>query len=136
MPALTALASEHGVSNRAVFLGQVPHERLATYYRAADFTILYSGYEGMSHVLLESLGLGTPVIASDKGGNREVVQHGVNGLLAPYPDPAALVETIRAAFEPRTHGTLNAHARSGLDRFDWTQTVQQTITILEQVAGG
>jgi glycosyltransferase involved in cell wall biosynthesis len=56
---------------------------MALYFRSADYTVLYSGYEGLSHTLLESLLAGTPVIASNKGGNPEVVRHGENGLLVP-----------------------------------------------------
>ena len=68
---------------RVTFLGRVPRETLAIYFRAADYTVLYSGYEGLPHVLLESLQVGTPVIASEKGGNPEVVRHDHNGLTFP-----------------------------------------------------
>jgi glycosyltransferase involved in cell wall biosynthesis len=128
---LHALAETEALTDRVTFLGRVPRKTLAVYYRAADYTALYSGYEGLSHTLLESLLAGTPVIASDKGGNPEVVQHGVNGLLVPYVDPEALAETIRAAFAGDQRTQLAAHTAEGLDRFQWATMVNTTLHLLE-----
>ncbi len=130
---LRALAGSEGLAVRVTFLGRVPRERLALYFRAADYTVLYSGYEGLSHVALESLGAGTPVIASDKGGNPELVTHGVNGLLVPYPDTRALAETLRVAFSGETRARLAAHTGDGLERFAWEALVAQTVAVLEGV---
>jgi len=130
---LRALAGSEGLAVRVTFLGRVPRERLALYFRAADYTVLYSGYEGLSHVALESLGAGTPVIASDKGGNPELVAHGVNGLLVPYPDTRALAETLRVAFSGETRARLAAHTGDGLERFAWEALVAQTVAVLEGV---
>ncbi len=130
---LRALAAAEGAADRVWFLGRVPRDRMPLYFRAADYTALYSGYEGLSHVLLESLLAGTPVIASDKGGNPEVVWHGENGLLVPYPDTGALAETIRAALAGDQCARLAAGARAGLDRFDWDTMVTRTVELLERV---
>ncbi|MEW6578818.1 MAG: glycosyltransferase family 4 protein [Chloroflexota bacterium] len=130
---LRALAAAAAVSDRVTFLGAVPRERLALYLRAADYAVLYSGYEGLSHVLLESLAAGTPVIASDKGGNPELVTHGVNGLLVPYPHPDALAETLRQAFSGEMRAHLAAHTGDGLERFAWGTLVAQTVAVLEGV---
>ncbi|MCC6905933.1 MAG: glycosyltransferase family 4 protein [Anaerolineae bacterium] len=133
-PALEAQAAALNISGRVHFAGYVPHENLPLYYRAADYTLLYSAGEGLSHVLLESLFAGTPLIASDKGGNPEVVQHGVNGLLTPYPDPDALTETIRQAGLPGQREALAAGTSTGLERFRWETLVAQTAALLESFA--
>ena len=130
---LRALAAAAAVSDRVTFLGAVPRERLALFFRAADYTVLYSGYEGLSHVLLESLAAGTPVIASDRGGNPELVAHGVNGLLVPYPQPDALAEALRQAFGGEMRAHLAAHTGDGLDRFAWETLIAQTVAALEGV---
>ncbi|GIV81030.1 MAG: hypothetical protein KatS3mg051_0384 [Anaerolineae bacterium] len=128
---LRSLADEAGVTGRVTFLGRVSRERLTLYFCAADYVALYSGYEGLSHVLLEALAAGTPVIASDKGGNPELVRHGVNGLLVPYPDPDALAATLRDAFSGGTRAHLAAHTGDGLERFAWETLVAQTLAVLE-----
>jgi glycosyltransferase involved in cell wall biosynthesis len=119
-------ADAGGVGGRVVFLGRVAREQMPLYMRAADYTALYSGYEGLSHTLLESLRAGTPVIFSDKGGNPEVVRHGVNGLLVPYVDVGALVETLRGAFQPGRRAALAANSGVGMERFDFMAMVAQT----------
>ncbi len=81
--------------------------------KAADYVALYSGYEGLSHTLLESLRAGTPVIASDKGGNPEVVQHGINGLLVPYVDVEALTAAIARSAASRRARLTGGELRRG-----------------------
>lgn len=130
---LEALAVDLGLQGRVRFAGQVPRGELPTWFRAADYTLLYSGYEGLPHVLLESLAAGTPVIASDRGGNPEVVRHGVNGLLVPHVDVEALAGAIRAAFEPGRRAALAANAPAGLERFAWDELVEQTLAALAAV---
>jgi glycosyltransferase involved in cell wall biosynthesis len=125
-------AAEH-VTDRVIFVGRVAREQLGLYFRAADYTVLYSGYEGLSHTLLESLLAGTPVIASDKGGNPEVVRHNDNGLLVPYINQAALTETIRAALVGDTRARLAAHTGEGLERFAWETLVKTTVGLLESL---
>ncbi len=114
------------LQKRVHFLGRVPHERILLYMRAADYVALYSGYEGLSHTLLESLYVGTPVIASDKGGNPEVVQHEVNGLLVPYVDVDALTATLQQAFSGDTRQTLAANAHLGMERFYFERMIAAT----------
>ncbi|MCA9914138.1 MAG: glycosyltransferase family 4 protein [Anaerolineae bacterium] len=117
---------------RVHFLGQVPREQLAIMMQAADYFALYSGYEGLPHSLLEALRVGTPVIASDKGGNPEVVQHNMNGLLVPYVDIPALTETIEAAFQPGKREALAKNSRIGMERFDFSRMVSETDRVLRR----
>ncbi len=119
------------VADRVAFLGYVPREKLAVYMQAADYFALYSGYEGLSHSLLESLRAGTPVIASDKGGNPEVVKPGINGFLVPYIDVDALTATLIEAFQPGKRATLAASSAAGLEKFDFQTMIDQTAAALE-----
>ena len=130
-PALEALIARLHLEKRVTLLGNVPRERLALWMQAADYVALYSGYEGLSHVLLESLRAGTPVIASDKGGNPEVVRHGVNGLLVPYVDVEALVAALAEAFQPGRRDALAANTHVGMERFDFSTMVAHTAAALE-----
>ena len=129
---LRGVAAAERVTDRVTFLGRVPREQLALYFRAVDYTVVYSGYEGLSHTLLESLLSGTPVIASDKGGNPEVVRHGENGLLAPYANVDALAATLADAFAGDTQARLAAQTSAGLERFAWESLVERTARLLEE----
>ncbi len=135
LAALRARADQRCVADRVEFLGKVSHERLALYMRAADYLVLYSGYEGLSHTILESLLAGTPVIASARGGNPEIVRDGVNGLLVKHPDLDALVAALHRAFEDDLPRKLAAHTSEGLEHFAWPALVNQTPAALTEVAG-
>lgn len=128
-------AQERGVADRVTFLGRIDREQVALYMRAADYVGLYSGYEGLSHVIIESLVAGTPVIASDKGGNPEIVQHNVNGLLVPYDDPHALASALTTAFAPGKRDQLATNTPIGLERFDYDRMVMETVGALEELLG-
>ena len=59
------LAVELGVSERATFLGNVPHALIPLYIRAADVFVLNSEYEGLYHTLLEVQALVAPSRTGD-----------------------------------------------------------------------
>ena len=132
---LQAQAVARQVADRVSFLGKVPLERMPLLMRAADYLVLYSGYEGLSHTLLEALHAGTPVIASARGGNPEVVRDGENGILVPHPNRHALTAAIRRAFADDTPRQLAARTGVGLERFNWAEMVTQTERALLTCAG-
>ena len=82
--------------------------------RAADALALCSGYEGLSHVLLEAMAAGLPVVVSDVGGNRALVHDGYDGLIVPYGDVAATARRSpscwRTASVPRRSDRTPARA--------------------------
>ncbi|MEM7305213.1 MAG: glycosyltransferase family 4 protein [Planctomycetota bacterium] len=88
------LATDLGIADRAHFLGNVPHDLIPTWIRAADVFVLNSEYEGLSHTLLEVSVLGTPAVCTGVCGNPEVVEEGVNGFTVPPKDDAALRAAI------------------------------------------
>ncbi|WP_068699429.1 glycosyltransferase [Paenibacillus yonginensis] len=61
----------------------------------ADAYLMSSKWEGLPMVLLEAGASGLPIVATDAGGNREIVQHGVNGYLSTPSDPTALAGEMR-----------------------------------------
>jgi glycosyltransferase involved in cell wall biosynthesis len=85
---LEAHARRLGLENRVIFTGfrtDVP-ELLSE----AAISVLPSLSEGLSNSLLESMASGVPVIAANVGGNPEIIEHDVSGLLVPVRDSAAL----------------------------------------------
>jgi glycosyltransferase involved in cell wall biosynthesis len=96
--ALEARARELGIADRVHFLGPQPRRRVVELFRAADATILSSSWENFPHTVVEALTVGTPVLAMEAGGIGEVVRDGVNGLLVPPGDTAALAEAVRRYF--------------------------------------
>jgi len=65
----------------------------------AAISVLPSHSEGLSNTLLESMAAGVPTIATDVGGNPELVRPGVNGLLVPVCAPAALAAAMNTILD-------------------------------------
>ena len=72
-----------------------PREEVQELLAAADAVVLSSSWENFPHAAVEALAAGTPVIATGVGGVAEIVEDGVNGLLVPPGDSAALAGAIR-----------------------------------------
>ena len=79
---------ERLAGERVRFLGPLPREDVLRLFRAADASLLSSTWENFPHTVVESLAVGTPVIATAVGGVPEVVKDGENGLLVPPATPA------------------------------------------------
>ena len=87
-------AMERLAPRSARFLGSLPREGVLRLFRAADASLLCSTWENFPHTVVESLAVGTPVIATNVGGVAEVVTDGENGLLVPPGDAEALAAAI------------------------------------------
>lgn len=112
---LQRCALELGIAGSVRFLGDRSdvHELLT----GLDIFALSSVSEGYSVALLEACAAGLPIVATDVGGNHEIVRDGVNGFLVPGRDPksfsAALIGLLQApgrAAEMADAGRLWAHA--------------------------
>ena len=93
--------------DRVRFLGPLPREDVLRLFRAADASLLSSTWENFPHTVVESLAVGTPVIATAVGGVPEVVTDGENGLLVPPGDAE------RARGRHRAASTASAAFASG-----------------------
>ena len=134
---LSDLATRSGVSERVLFLGDVPHEEVAGYLRQADAFVLNSTYEGLPHVVLEAMTAGAPVIATNAGGTGEVVEDEVTGLLVPVGDATALRAAVERLWrEPALGRQLTAEAVRRLQaHFDFDAMVGATEALLAAEAG-
>jgi glycosyltransferase involved in cell wall biosynthesis len=79
---LKTLVHELKLERRVRFLGFMEHEALQELYSITDLVVLpETFYEPLSRLLLESASYGIPLIATDVGGNSEIIEHGKNGYL-------------------------------------------------------
>ena len=90
---LQLVANDSGVGERVHFLGFV--ENVYSYLCSADVFVLSSYFEGMPGALIQAMACGAPCIATDcETGPRELISHGVNGLLIPVGDTIQLTYSI------------------------------------------
>jgi glycosyltransferase involved in cell wall biosynthesis len=93
-PALEAQAAAAGLGKRVTFVDLLPREELFARMRDHHVVVVPSRTEGLGMVALEALALGRPVVASAVGGLPSVVADGVDGILVPVDDPAALAAAL------------------------------------------
>jgi glycosyltransferase involved in cell wall biosynthesis len=90
-PALQLLA-EKNLSDRAWLAGD--RSDIAQFMRYFDIFVLPSIAEGIPNTILEAMATGLPIIATDVGGNPELVSNEINGTLIPASNPEVMAETL------------------------------------------
>jgi phosphatidylinositol alpha-mannosyltransferase len=91
------------------------------------------GGESFGMVLTEAFASGTPVVASDIAGYRDVARDGEDSVLVPVGDAVALGETLRTlAFDPARRSAMAEAARQRADRFAWPNVAREVVEVYEQ----
>lgn len=130
--ALEARARRRGVEAR--FTGFVGRDALSALYGTCACVVLASRRgEGLPNVVLEAMGHARPVVATAVTGVTDLVRDGVNGLLVPPADPAALRRALeRITAEPGLAGRLGAAARATAEEHDWDRVTPRLEALLER----
>jgi glycosyltransferase involved in cell wall biosynthesis len=92
---LKARAQQLGIAGSVMFLGR--RDDVARLLASSDVAVLPSLKEGFSNTILEAMACGTPMVASNVGGNAEVIDQGVNGFLCDLFENSAGQKEVRAA---------------------------------------
>src|SRR5437764_7253212 len=114
-------------------LGKVDDERKRSELERADVLCAPSlGGESFGMVLTEAFASGTPVIASDIAGYRDVVREGVDGILVPRGDAQALAEALRDLYEqPHRRSEMARAATRDVERFAWPRVAAEVMGAYE-----
>lgn len=128
---LTELARTLKVAHRVKFLGKVLRDQGFAYMHASDVFVLNTAYEGFSHVLLEAMIVGVPVITTSVCGNPELVEHQKNGLLFPQGDIAAMKEQIKSVLHDTEFREKLIHGgQRSLPQNAWEKLLRDTLDVL------
>ncbi len=124
-------AREVLTDDRSVLTGALLHDDLLAVLRSADIFILNSSYEGLSHVLIEALSLGVPTIATDAGGNAEVITDSVSGVLVEVGNTDALSKALALMLSDSSmRKRLSARARESAKRFSQNAMLEAVAHVL------
>jgi glycosyltransferase involved in cell wall biosynthesis len=120
-PDYRVLAAQLGVETRVRFMGNVPHDDLPGLFAAADVMALVSESEGLANAWVEALACGTPIVASDVGGIRELVKSPEAGRIVER-NPDAIASAIKALLaNPPSHEAVAANVSA----FSWDENARQ-----------
>lgn len=115
---LQSLAARLGVADRVRLLGHVSHGDIPRLLAAGDAMVLASEREGLANAWVEALACGTPIIITDVGGAREVVDRPAAGIVLGAHTPSAIAEAARTLL---ASPPLRAETAQAAQCFTWTR---------------
>lgn len=134
-PELDKLAEEYKVSELIRYVGMVPYNELEKSYQYADIFVLTSLSEGMPSVILEAMGCGLPIIASNVGGNNEIVHEGQNGFLIEGEDVNTLANRLADLINnDELRKQMGMKSREIALEYDWKNIMAQYKELYERHA--
>jgi glycosyltransferase involved in cell wall biosynthesis len=130
---LRRLADDLGLADRVHLLGNVMGESKVSLYRSAAVFVCPSRREPFANVILEAFASGLPVVATDVGGNRELLGDGA-GILCRPDDPASLAEGVgRVLREPDLAEGLRRGAAETAARHAWRRVARRYVEVYRSV---
>lgn len=130
-PYLDRLRALAGGDPAVEFLVHPSDERMRDEYARCFATLFTAFNEDWGLVVIEALAAGKPVVATDRGGPREIVRHGVDGLLADPTPEAFAGEMARLANDAALRDRLAAAGPAGAARFGWEPFIRQLDDMIE-----
>lgn len=113
------------------FTGALPHDATMATIVASDVFVLNTQYEGLSHVLIETMALGVPIVTTPVGGNVELITDSVEGSLVPQGDAGAISDAIhRFLSDPKRTSEVTAAAKKKAEQFSVSAMIEHTQSVL------
>ena len=133
LASLKAQAQQMGLSDKIQFLpfGQ----DVANLMESLDVLMHPASHEPLGRVVLEAMAMGKPVVAVNSGGPGEIIQDGLNGLLAADSQPAELAAAALTLLrDPVLAGRIGAAARQRVEQaFDIRHTAAQVEAVYDEL---
>jgi len=121
-----------GLTSSITLAGRLAPSQVAGLLASADLFALASSSEGWCNALAEALACGCPAVATDVGGNREILHDPEMGRLVPPTDDAALANAIVAELK-RTPDRARVEEMGG--RRDWQSVARECVDVWSSVLG-
>jgi glycosyltransferase involved in cell wall biosynthesis len=129
---LLAQIDQLGLKDVVVLMHRQPQTVLLNHVRAADLFVLNSSYEGFSHLLLEVMAIGTPLVATRVGGNPELIEDRESGLLVPVRDGEALTTAMVSVLnDTALSSKLVANGRSRVQSFSEERMISELEAVMK-----
>jgi glycosyltransferase involved in cell wall biosynthesis len=126
--AAARLVRQLGISDHVVELGAVPYHLLHHIYRTCDIYVTPAYAETFAHPLVEAMGSGLPIVASDLDVHREVCGEAAIYFRCFSPEELAS-QVLRIAFSQDLAQTLADHGLSRSQAFSWPNHVDRILSL-------
>ena len=123
--------AKHALKDIVVLTDSLPKEELGVYLAASDIFCLNTAYEGFSHQLIEAMAAGIPIIATNAGGNNEILRDGENALVATYNDLVDWEEKIFQLYQDHElSNRLSYNSKSLVEQYSIERMMEKTEFVL------
>jgi len=126
---LMAPGQESVPADRIHATGALPHEAVTQLYFLADAFLSTSANEGMPLCILEAMSAGLPIVATEVGGTRELIQHEENGLLVDHRGNGLVEAMDRLYGSPELRRRLGTQAQADSHRYTWDRVAEATLAV-------
>jgi D-inositol-3-phosphate glycosyltransferase len=134
---LQQTAKDLHLENRVTFAGSVAQDKLPLFYSAADICTIPSYYESFGMVALESLACGTPIVTTNVGGMRYIVNHEKIGRIVEDNSPHNLASEIsKILFQPEDKMQHVKTRRDRMAEFSWATIADRILQEYDKLLGG
>lgn len=126
------IAEELAISDRCRFSGRLPHDEVLRRMALASVSVVPSRSECFGLVNIESMAMGTPVVASNVGGISEIFSDGIEGFLVPPDDPVLLADRLADILaNPELRSTMSGKAMRRFQDFEQQNVVGHQVDWIE-----
>lgn len=132
-----AMMKSRGLETRLLMLDWLDHQEVVNIVANSLCYVSTSRYEGLPLSILEAMGLGKAVVATDVPGNRDCVLHGETGLLTPLDDAVAMADAVEMVVgDEELRRRMGERGREYVrEEFDITRTIVFLERFYRSVAG-
>jgi len=133
---LKKLAGQTGCGSDIFFLGQKDLQEVVDILSASDIFVNPSYSEGLPTSVMEAASVGLPIVATDVGGTREIIEHGKSGIIIAPGQPSKITEALLSLIHNHQMASELGEAakRRMKQKFDWGQIVDSYVEIYNAVS--
>ncbi len=128
---LEKIITDLDLADSVLLTGRLDRQMLLVYLKIADVFVLNTNYEGFSHQLLEVASVGTPIVTTKVGGNKEIVRDSHSGLLVEYNNEKELISAIiNILANPELSRKLSVGAEARVQEFSIDRMITSLIRLI------
>jgi D-inositol-3-phosphate glycosyltransferase len=133
---LQRMAKELNIEDRVTFVGSVAQSKLPLFYSASDVCAIPSYYESFGMVALESLACGTPIVAHNVGGMKNIIRHSQMGRIVSDNSPHHLASEIsEVIYQSEDKGRHIKTRRDTIAEFSWSAIADRILGEYNRLLG-
>lgn len=118
---------------RLKIFSELPRKEAMGWLKVADAFVINSSYEGLSHQLLEAMALGTPIVATEVGGNPELIDESKGILIPPHNEAALYAALKNVASDPDGARARAKNAQNAAEAFSIERTLPKLAAFLKSL---